>query len=86
MVPRGPNPTHPAPILGEVELHIVAQGILIPSYIRKSAARPPLCLMQCVEARKKRGSAQCMYTGQNADYGLPTGSVNNPLGAKAAAK
>ena len=53
MVPRGPNPTHPAPILGEVELHIVAQGILIPSYIRKSAARPPLCLMQCVEARKR---------------------------------
>ena len=76
MVPRGPNPTHPAPILGEVELHIVAQGILIPSYIRKSATHPPLL---------RPRNAQCI-PGQNAGYGLPAGSVNNPLGAKAAAK
>ena len=51
------------------------------SLIHSQKCSPPSALPDAMcRGQKKRG------TGQNAAYGLPTGSVNNPLGAKAAAK
>ena len=67
------------------------------SWVAQCGARDPLSLIhweKCNPPSARAADAMCMgqekgpqcTPGQNASYGLPTGSVNNPLGAKAAAK